>query len=139
MRQNILFYCIENTTRSQMAEGMGRHFLGHQANVSSAGSNPSDRVHPMAIAVMAEIGIDISHNKPKHITEVEIDEYDLLVSFSEDTEKLNLPASLKVKMWEMSDPGTSQVRPEDLIKKFRKVRDDIRKKVLSLRAAEQVW
>lgn len=122
-----------------MAEGMGRHFLGHQANVSSVGSRPSDRIHPMAVAVMAEIGIDISNQKTKHIDEVDLAEYDLLVSFVENTDVIQFPKPVKTQVWDMHDPANLDVPSRELIGKFRKVRDDIRKKVLSLRAAEQVW
>lgn len=139
MRQNILFVCEHNSVRSQLAEGMGRHFLGHQANVSSAGVHPRDRVHPMAIAAMAEIGIDISHQKPKSFDAVDLDEYDLVVVLYKDEPIPTLPPNLKIKKWEVSDPSHADVSPEELLRKFRKIRDDIRKKVLSLRAAEQVW
>ena len=61
----VLFICVENRARSQMAEGLARHFLGHKFDVLSAGSSPADQIHPMAVAVMAEIGIDISGQHPK--------------------------------------------------------------------------
>ncbi len=138
--------CIQNSARSQIAEGMARHFLGHQADVSSAGSDPAIRIHPMAVAVMAEIGIDISQQKPKSITGFKLHEFNLIVNLGTDEEAAEvfenaapLPSKVKKQSWGISDPADFDVSDDLLIKKFRKIRDDIRKKVLTLRAAEEVW
>ena len=122
-----------------MAEGMARHFLGHQADVCSAGPEPALRLHPMAVAVMAEIGIDISHQKPKPLQNFDLDNFNLVITICAEDESHDLQNKIKKKSWEVSDPGAYDLPDDQLIKKFRKIRDDIRKKVLTLRAAEQVW
>jgi arsenate reductase len=137
--KSILFFCVENNARSQIAEGMARHFLGYQCDVFSAGSKPADRIHPMAKAVVAEIGIDISKQKPKSVDEIDLSKIEMVVNFSGDADCPTLPAHIKKVNWDMSNPADSQVAPEDQIRKFRKVRDDIRKRVLDLRAADQTW
>src|SRR3546814_14918893 len=72
----ILFLCVANSARSQMAEGLARHLLGDRATVMSAGSAPS-RVNPYAVEAMAEIGIDISGQRSKPVDEVVPAEVDL--------------------------------------------------------------
>ncbi len=142
MAQHILFLSADNSTRSQMAEGMARHFLGHQADVSSAGIEPAQKINHMAVAVMAEIGIDISHQHPKEVGSFDLNRYDLVITFVAADENMHLPSGLentKKLNWQIASPATADVSPEDLIRKFRKVRDDIRKRVLGLRAADQVW
>jgi arsenate reductase len=63
----ILILCTGNSCRSQMAEAVLRREVGDMVNVESAGSNPAGQVHPKAIQVMKEIGIDISQSRPKHL------------------------------------------------------------------------
>ena len=138
-QQKILFICVQNAARSQMAEGLARHFLGHQADVASAGSQPGVRVHPMAVAVMAEIGIDISQNKPKTIESFDVTKFDLVIALCAEEQCPVLPAQVKKLSWALPDPAGHDLPDDQLIKKFRKIRDDIRKKVLDLRAADQVW
>jgi arsenate reductase (thioredoxin) len=122
-----------------MAEGMARHFLGHQADVASAGSQPGSRVHPMAVAVMAEIGIDISHQKPKSIESFDLEKFSLIVTLCAEEQCPVLVSTVKKEGWNLTDPAGYDLPDDQLIKKFRKIRDEIRKKVLSLRAADQVW
>ena len=138
--RSILFLCVENRARSQMAEGMARHFLGHQSDVSSAGSKPADRVHPMAVAVMAEIGIDISKQQPKALNIDHVSRIDMGFTLCKEEECPALPANVKQVFWDIDDPAAqTDVEPSVQIKTFRKVRDKLRRKVLALRAADQVW
>lgn len=139
MAQNILFLCVENSAISQMAEGMARHFLGHQAEVNSAGTQPAGRLNHMAVAVMAEIGIDISNQKSKGLKDIELDRVDLIVTLGDTEGFPQLPAHVKSVRWPMADPARADVAPEDSLRKFRKARDEIRRRVLELRAADQVW
>lgn len=138
--KSLLFICVENRARSQIAEGLARHFIGHQYNVYSAGSQPTDRVHPMAVAVMAEIGVDISSQKPKPITSLDLTKIDTAIFLCEDDACPVLPTNIQKLRWPTTDPTEAQVEtPEDLLRKFRKVRDELRKRVLSLRASDQTW
>ena len=79
----ILFLCVANSARSQMAEGLARRILGEQAEVSSAGSNPTP-VHPHAIEAMAEIGIDITGQVSKSVDTMDLSGLDLVVTLCAD-------------------------------------------------------
>jgi arsenate reductase (thioredoxin) len=68
-KPRVLILCTGNSCRSQMAEGFLRAFQGQQYEVASAGSDPKNQVHPLAIKVMAEAGIDISHHRPKPLAD----------------------------------------------------------------------
>jgi len=65
MKQNILILCTGNSCRSQMAEGFFRQLAGERFNIQSAGTDPRPEVHPLAVDVMSEVGIDISSHRPK--------------------------------------------------------------------------
>ena len=69
--KRILFLCVTNSARSQMAEGLARHIMGSDVEVLSAGSDPS-QVNPYAIAAMAEIGIDISGHRSKSVQNIDV-------------------------------------------------------------------
>lgn len=138
--KSLLFICVENRARSQIAEGLARHFIGHQYDVFSAGSNPVDRVHPMAVAVMAEIGIDISSQRPKPLSSIDLSKIDTAIFLCDDKACPILPTHVRSVSWPITDPAEVQVEiPEDLLRKFRKVRDELRKRVLELRASDQTW
>ncbi|HID06021.1 MAG TPA: arsenate reductase ArsC, partial [Armatimonadetes bacterium] len=79
-RKKILFVCVHNSCRSQIAEGFARHFGDDAVEVYSAGSKPSGEVDPNAIAVMREVGIDISKQRSKSIDEIPQVEYDFIVT-----------------------------------------------------------
>jgi arsenate reductase len=76
---NILFLCVANSARSQMAEGISQKLLGDIAYVSSAGSHPS-KVNPLAIEVLKEIGIDISHQKAKSVNSIDKERIDVVIT-----------------------------------------------------------
>ena len=135
----ILFVCVENRARSQIAEGLARHFIGHQFDIYSAGSKPADKIHPMAVAVMAEIGIDISGQKTKSIDQINFENIETVIALCAEENCPFIPAKVKKISWAMSDPASSGLSNEEQIRKFRKVRDDIRKRVLELRASDQTW
>jgi protein-tyrosine-phosphatase len=77
--KRVLFLCVANSARSQIAEGLARHLLGTKIEVLSAGSQPS-KVNPFAIETMAEIGIDISGQRSKSVAEIDIGSIDLVVT-----------------------------------------------------------
>ena len=77
--RNILFLCTGNSCRSQMAEGLSKHFIGHGFNFYSAGTKSSS-VNSSAIAVMNEIGIDISEYRSKHVSELSNIQFDLVIT-----------------------------------------------------------
>ena len=121
----IVFVCIENSCRSQMAQGFAEAFGKGKLEVYSAGSRPSSHINPLAIEVMKEKGIDLSEKHPKNLDDLPPVEMDFLVTMGcEET----CPAALAKKIieWEIPDP---KGRPINI---FREVRDLIEDKVRSL-------
>ncbi len=79
-RATVLFVCVHNAGRSQMAAGFLESLAGDRVDVRSAGTEPKDAINPSAIAVMAELGIDITHNSPKVLTTEAVQESDYVIT-----------------------------------------------------------
>lgn len=131
------FICTGNSARSQMAEGFGRYFAsvyGKDVEVYSAGSNPSGYVHPKAIEVMKEVGIDISGNYSKGLEEIPIYELDYIITLCGDAaESCPIVPGANTQHWGLPDPAKVIGPTEDAkLNAFRKVRDQIREKVEEL-------
>ena len=99
----LVFLCVANSARSQMAEGLARHLFGDRVHVQSAGSQPS-RVNPHAIAVMAEIGIDILTQTAKSIDAIDVAHADLVITLCADEVCPVVPAKVKRLHWPLPDP-----------------------------------
>ncbi len=127
LQKGILFLCTGNSCRSQMAEGFAKKMLPKNMEIFSAGLEPKG-VHPMAIKVMQEVGIDISQQRSKNISEVPIDKIDLVVTLCGDAaERCPIfPGKVKRIHWELEDPAKAQGSQEEIIKIFRKVREIIK-------------
>jgi len=118
----ILFVCVENARRSQMAEGFANTFGRGKLEVYSAGSRPSSQIDPLVIEVMKEKGIDLTAKRPKGLNDLPPIEMDYLVTMGcEET----CPAVLarKIIEWEIPDPK------EKSIEFYRKIRDILENKV----------
>ena len=116
----LLFVCVGNSCRSQMAEGIARS-LGHEA--ASAGTHPATLVSPNAVLVCAEIGIDISNQQPKSVDNFSADDWDAVISMGCG---VSCPAMKIDEDWELDDPvGQS-------IEVFRETRDAIRDRIFRL-------
>src|SRR3989339_154357 len=87
-KPKVLIICTGNTMRSQMAEGLLRYDLGDRIEVFSAGTHPSNSVHPMTIAAMKDIGIDISHHRSKGVDEFEDTKMDLVITVCDDAHEV---------------------------------------------------
>ena len=135
MQQTLLFISKENRARSQIAEGLARRYLGHRYEVWSAGFEPADRVHPMALAVMAEIGLEISAQKPKSLKEIDSSKVHLIVTLDR-IEGLKIPAHIPKLHWDVGQPVSDKIPQEFQIRKFRKVRDDLRRMIHALDSRE---
>lgn len=121
-RKRLLFVCVENANRSQMAEAFAR-LHGHDiCDAYSAGSRPSGRINPKAIQAMAELGYDLSGHKSKSLSDVPDVEYDFVATMGCGDQCPLLRAKWREE-WEIPDPG--HMPPE----KFRQVRDLIESKV----------
>jgi arsenate reductase (thioredoxin) len=124
-RPTVLFLCVHNAGRSQMAAGFLRHLGGDGVRVLSAGSEPADRVNPAAIEAMAEVGIDISANTPQVWTDATLEATDVVVTMGCGDACPVLPGKRYLD-WPLEDPagkGVAAVRP---------IRDRIRERVEGL-------
>lgn len=132
----VLFFCLNNDCNSQMAEGWARSRPTPQLEVWSAGPSPS-QLDPLAIRVMAEVGIDIHHQKAKALAELPAQIFDLVVTFSEDAHRLvpALPGNPRMVLLDIEDPRPRvgvAAQPFRLLHNYRLVRDEIREFVETL-------
>ncbi len=102
--KRILFLCVANSARSQMAEGLARHILGEEAEISSAGSDPA-QVNPHAVEAMAEIGIDITRQYAKSVDTIELSGLDLVVTLCAEEVCPVLPGHVQRMHWPIADPA----------------------------------
>ena len=125
--KKVLFVCVENAGRSQMAEAFAKHYGKGKIQVLSAGTMPSKEVNPLVVQVMREKDIDISRNKPKLIDTQMVQEADMVIVMGCDARGF-CPAPLlkKVVDWELEDP---KGKP---IEKIREIRDEIERRVKKL-------
>ncbi len=127
----LLFVCVGNSCRSQMAEGLARAMGGDRVAASSAGTAPADRVAPKAVHVMAELGIDISSQTPDLLTRGLLDAADRVFIMGCDARGMCPAAWLETAIdWELEDPMGKGVE------KYREVRDHIRRHVEEALRAE---
>ena len=126
----ILILCTGNSCRSHMAEGILHAAVGGLAEVASAGSAPAGYVHPMAVEVMAEIGIDISGHTSKHLNEfLECNVHTVItVCGNADSACPVFPAQAEKHHWPFEDPAKAEGSEEGIRAVFRRVRDEIRQK-----------
>lgn len=122
----ILFLCVANSARSQIAEGLARASLPAHVEVASAGSAPS-RLNPLATEVMAEIGIDIAGQSSKSVDEVAPETADLIVTLCAEEVCPLTPGAVERRHWPIPDPAASSD-----IAAFRAARDDIRSRLAEL-------
>ena len=132
-RKRVLILCTGNSCRSQMAEGWIRHDLGDRVDVFSAGTRPSV-VHPVAIAVMAEAGVDISSHRSKSVQEYGGQPFDLVVTVCDDAKEAcpMFPGAAKQIHESFPDPVGFTGTKEEVLEKFRDVRDQIRSGLVPL-------
>jgi arsenate reductase len=123
----VLFVCVENAGRSQMAEAFANHYGKGKLSAQSAGVRLAERINPIAVAVMKEKGIDMSKNKPKLLTSQMTKESDLIFTMGCAVAELCPGSLLKGSVdWELEDP---KGKP---IEKVREIRDEIESRVLRL-------
>jgi arsenate reductase len=127
-RPLVLILCTGNSCRSHLAEGILREAAGDLVEVQSAGSNPAGQVHPMAIKVMREIGIDISGHRSKHMDEFlnRVVETVITVCGNADQACPIFPGQVSRHHWGFDDPARATGTDEERLGVFRDVRDRIR-------------
>lgn len=126
-KKQILILCTGNSCRSQMAEGLARQLFSDRIDVFSAGTKPSF-VHPMAIEVMQEVGIDISAHRSKHVDEFKHANIDLVITVCDHANE-SCPVFLGSKRrahWPFEDPAHAKGSESEVKDMFRAVRDDIK-------------
>jgi len=126
-RPTVLFLCVHNAGRSQMAAGWMQHLAGGRIRVLSGGSEPAAQINPAAVEVMAEAGIDISSNQPRPWTDDTLEAADVIVTMGCGDTCPVVPGKRYLD-WELTDPAG---KPVDEI---RPIRDDIRERVHGLMA-----
>lgn len=153
--RSILFLCVANSARSQMAEGLARQLLGDrvetpgrassvdarfiapalsQLQVQSAGSRPS-RVNPYAIEVMAELGIDLHTHTSKSVLDIDPDTVSLVITLCAEEVCPAFLGQARRLHWPLTDPASDDptLTHEDLLARFRAARDELRARLLVLR------
>ena len=132
MKKRVLFLCTGNSCRSHMAEGLTNHFLGDSWEAVSAGTQPAGYVHPLAIAALAELGIDISGHTSKTADEFRATPLDLVITVCDDAAE-NCPLWLgqgRVTHISFPDPAKATGSDAEKMVFFRQVRDDIQARAL---------
>jgi len=124
-RPSVLFVCVHNAGRSQMAAGWLQHLAGDRIEVRSAGSEPADQVNPMAVQAMNEVGIDIAAERPKLLTVEAVRDCDVVITMGCGDSCPVLPAT-RYEDWELEDPAGKDITV------VRRIRDDIRNRVEAL-------
>jgi arsenate reductase len=129
MAAGILFLCVANSARSQMAEGLARALLGDQARIQSAGSQPS-RVNPYAIEVMQELGIDLAAHSSKSVESIDPASVDVVITLCAEEVCPVFLGNHRRLHWPIADPASSDPLPrEDMLQRFRTARDTLRSKL----------
>lgn len=131
MMKKVLFLCTQNACRSQMAEALVGHELKEHVQAFSAGTKPAT-VHPLAVSVLAETGIDISGARSKHIDEFQGQEFDLVVTLcggAAESCPFRPGQGRRIHVG-FDDPAEADGSKEERLEVFRRVRNDIRKRLI---------
>jgi arsenate reductase (thioredoxin) len=125
----VLILCTGNSCRSQMAEGILRASAGEIVRVESAGSAPTGQVHPLAIKVMNEIGIDISAHRSKHLSEFLDAPVDTVITVCGNADQAcpMFPGMVRRYHWPFNDPAKVEGSENEVLPVFRRIRDEIAK------------
>ena len=133
--RGVLFICVQNSARSQMAEGWARKMLPPGVRIWSAGSQPARAVNPYAVRVMQEAGIDISRQRPKRISDVPLGDVDTVITLCTEEVCVLPPGGLEQENWALPDPAMVAGSEWEIEAAFRKVRDELRDRIGALVAS----
>lgn len=131
MAIRVLFLCTGNSARSQMAEGLLRAWGDKRFEVFSAGSEPGDRVQPLAITVMDEAGISLAGAEPKHLAQFLGDRWDYVITVCDRARDTcpTFPSDAERIHWSFDDPAAATRSDEERRRVFRRVRDEIGQRI----------
>jgi arsenate reductase len=124
-KPSVLFVCVHNAGRSQMAQGWLRHLAGDAIEVRSAGSEPADQINPIAVEAMREVGVDITAETPKILTVDVVRDSDVVITMGCGDTCPIFPGK-RYEDWDLTDPAG---QPIEVV---RQVRDEIRERVQAL-------
>jgi arsenate reductase len=126
--RHVLFLCVANSARSQMAEGIARAIAPASVRISSAGSSPS-RLNPLAVQALAEVGIDISAHQSKSVNDIPPDDVDAVITLcAEEVCPVFLGKALRIH-WGLPDPANAGANDGERLQAFRDVRDELRRRL----------
>ena len=139
MKQRAIFICTGNSCRSQIAEGLLRKEAGDRFDIFSAGSHPS-RVHPAAISVMEEWGIDISHQKSESIDNFIDNNFDIIITVCDNANQ-SCPVfpNEKIRLhWSIKDPFHGWSDNQEGLQPYRIARDELKKRIDEFLSSENI-
>jgi arsenate reductase len=131
--KRVIFICTHNSARSQMAEGLLRHLAGKRFQPYSAGTAPT-RLHPLAVAAMQEIGIDISGQRAKDASEYTEAKFDYLITVCDQAREACpiFPGARHQLHWSLPDPAAAEGEETARLIAFRQVREDLAARIRQL-------
>ena len=124
--KTVLFVCVHNSGRSQMAEAFFNQLAKGKAKALSAGTNPADTINPTVVKTMREVGIDISASEPKSLTLNTLEQADKVVTMGCGVEEICPAAFIETEDWELEDPSGKP------LERVREIRDKIKAKVIKM-------
>jgi arsenate-mycothiol transferase len=127
-KPSVLFVCVKNGGKSQMAAGLMRSIAGESVDVDSAGTKPGDAVNPLSAAALLEVGVDITGEVPKAITAEMVRHADVVITLGRDA-MVQEVAGTRFENWDTDEPSERGI---DGIQRMRLVRDDITTRVRGL-------
>ncbi len=125
---HVLFVCVKNGGKSQMAAGLMRNIAGDSVDVASGGTKPGTSLNQLSVDSLAELGIDISEGSPKPVTPADLEAADVVVTLGREA-KVHAPDGTRLETWDTDEPSERGI---DGIERMRLVRDDISERVKDL-------
>jgi len=122
---SVLFVCVRNGGKSQMAAGLMRHVAGDRVEVHSAGTQPGEKINALSAETLAEVGADMSGETPKPVDPELLRRVDLVVTLGREAQ-LDVPDGTELRNWDTDEPSTRGI---DGIERMRLIRDDIAARV----------
>lgn len=125
---SVLFVCVKNGGKSQMAAGLMNNIAGDSVDVASGGTKPGTSLNQLSVDSLAELGIDISEGSPKPVTPADLEAADVVVTLGREA-KVHAPDGTRLETWDTDEPSERGI---DGIERMRLVRDDISERVKDL-------
>jgi arsenate reductase len=127
-QQHVLFLCVANSARSQMAEGLARHLFPAHVIISSAGSEPG-KLNPFAVTALNEIGIDISAHSSKSVNDIDNSSVDTVITLCAEEVCPIFPHKVEKIHWGLPDPASATGSEEEKLMRFREIRDELKRRL----------